>query len=320
LSSLPPACPAKSPRSRTAAVGQARLTVAGDGLRRIRTSPRSGWRRPGSKLLDTSESVARPARRRRTMRSIWRRRKAAPDPPRGHARYSAPENSKRALPHTRHRVARDRAARTGHVQEAFRVLRTASRGRCCSRTDSPPTIERGRRVADAVESRGLFQGAAVPESACRVLVRRRSSSRLMRVTNVPPEAPPPAGLPLPFERTPHASGQLGHDCDYIVRTHRAGRQHAGIETAHAQRGEVWSERPPPIVGDFFLERFTVNIQRRAGAARPGDLESGAAGAKSIADADVAAGNAARSEVSPNAPWNRGYPRAMRSSSLRATMR
>ena len=63
-----------------------------------------------------------------------------------------------------------------------------------------------------------------------------------------------------------------------------------------QRGEVWSRCLHLLVVDLLLERFAVDIERRAGAAGLGDLEHGAARAKLVADAESADVDAAGGEV------------------------
>src|SRR6185369_7327877 len=92
------------------------------------------------------------------------------------------------------------------------------------------------------------------------------------------------------------SGQLGHDCNYIARADRAGRNHAGIEATHAPTRGAGVALFDARVEDLVFEGLAVDVELPARTARLGDLEHGSSGADLVANADIADGEAASSEV------------------------
>src|SRR5580704_5062193 len=100
----------------------------------------------------------------------------------------------------------------------------------------------------------------------------------------------------PRGSSPFKSGDLGHDCNYIPRTHWSRFHHAQVESAHTPvRRSVVLLFDAWIV-NFLLDGGAVNVELLARAARFGNFEERPAGAQAVADAQAAHVDPAGGEI------------------------
>ena len=194
------------------AVGKARLTMAGDELR-ANSHVRHAQDGVGQvrKLLDDIGKSGHPQNVAQNDAQQLAAAEARQIHRRGHAQVLRAQKLEEALLILVHRMDAVEAARTGHLQEAFRVLQHGLGKEAAVAEEIHRPLQRGRRVADAVESRRRCEAQPFQRAHGRLLVRRRSQKQLNARGDALRKRRPQPDCHYPVERTRHASGQLGHD-------------------------------------------------------------------------------------------------------------